>query len=478
MAPSAKTGLWPLLRRLRRDDRGVTAVLVALTASVLLAFTGLSVDAGWWYTVRRQNQSAADAAALSAAYEVLNAKCLITNAACMTPFATAAAAQNSYTGTTPVVSSPDGSTQVQAILSQAQSTWFAAITGLNSVTIKDAAVAQVTVLDNPCSYVLNPTAQKAFSITGSAQMQSPSCSICVDSNAANSVYMQGAKNAILQADGLITRGEIATTGQPQLQLQHPAEVGVTNPGCNDPFAAALTHSFLTNGMPTTPACTANSSLTTNNVSSGCSVPGACPKKSTNCAQAPNGGTVHLSGNTEITGGWDINYETVNLAPGTYWITGGNLALDSNSVLECTACVPGGAGVTIILTTNGTTQVGNVTQAANANVDSLNAPGSGSFENLLLIQDSNGLPAGTAPSGSNTFQGTPGQTLDGLVYFPDTALTFQGNPTTGNTSCLLTVANTLSLAGNTTVMATTGCPVGGPGGPAGGIHPIKTIALVQ
>src|SRR6266851_2006552 len=63
---------WATSQRLQRDDRGATAVLVAVTATVLLAFTGLSVDAGWWYTLHRQNQSAADAAALSAAYAVLD----------------------------------------------------------------------------------------------------------------------------------------------------------------------------------------------------------------------------------------------------------------------------------------------------------------------------------------------------------------------------------------------------------------------
>jgi Flp pilus assembly protein TadG len=460
-----------LLRRLLCDRRGVSAALTALVMTVLLAGTGLSVDAGWWYTLRRQNQSAADAAALAAAYEVLNTACTAADTTKCNSAASAAATLNGYAGITPAVTYPynNDATLVQVITQQAQNTWFAAISGVDSVTIKDRAVAQVAVLDNPCSYVLNPTAQKAFSIIGSAQMQSPSCSICVDSNASNSVYMQGATNSILQADSIITAGQISTTGQPQLDLNYPAQVGTSQPGCLDPYSTVLTHSFLTQGMPTTPCASPTTSGTTTTVGSNCTISGTS-------AQAPQHGTLDMSGNNEITGGWDIKNETVNLAPGTYWITG-NLSLDSGSTLECTACVPGGAGVTIILTTNGTSQVGNVSQQSNAVIDSLNAPGSGTFENLL-IQDSNGLPSGTAPSGSNTFQGTPGQTLDGLVYFPDTALTFQGNPTTGNNSCLLTVANTLTLQGNTTTMATTGCPPGGPAGVAGGVHKIMTVQLVQ
>jgi uncharacterized membrane protein len=57
--------------RLRRDDRGVTAVLVALTLAALIGFTALGVETGLWYVIKRQNQSAADVAALSGAFELL-----------------------------------------------------------------------------------------------------------------------------------------------------------------------------------------------------------------------------------------------------------------------------------------------------------------------------------------------------------------------------------------------------------------------
>jgi Flp pilus assembly protein TadG len=58
-----------LSRRLLHDNRGATLVLVALAATVLLGFTALGVETGLWYAVKRQDQSAADAAALSGAYE-------------------------------------------------------------------------------------------------------------------------------------------------------------------------------------------------------------------------------------------------------------------------------------------------------------------------------------------------------------------------------------------------------------------------
>jgi len=56
-------------RRLWRDERGVVAIAVALLLPVLIGFAGLGVEVGMWFAVQRQNQSAADAAAISAALE-------------------------------------------------------------------------------------------------------------------------------------------------------------------------------------------------------------------------------------------------------------------------------------------------------------------------------------------------------------------------------------------------------------------------
>ena len=59
------------LRRLHRDQRGVTAVIVAITLPLLFAFGALAINSGLWFTIKRENQSAADAAAISAAYDLM-----------------------------------------------------------------------------------------------------------------------------------------------------------------------------------------------------------------------------------------------------------------------------------------------------------------------------------------------------------------------------------------------------------------------
>ena len=470
--PVAVRAIW---QRFRHDDCGATIVLMALTITVLLATTGLAVDTGWWYTLQRQNQSAADAAAIAAAYERINGNTDVTNG--LTPAAVKGAELNGYTGSAPVVTNPYGGEddKIEVVLSQVQATWFASLAGLSSITLPTRAVAKVENLSQACVRVLNKTEQ-ALSVIGSAQFRSPNCAVCSASTASNSIYVQGGQGAVLEADTLVTAGEYSTTGSTTPILNHPAQLGSNQ--CGDPYASVLTHSFLTTGMPVTPCLSVVSPF------------------GGNCVHTHTGGnqrtldldTVVLTPNTVFQGGLIIKNQTVDLLPGTYWIADGDLALDANSVLRCSTCAVGGNGVTIILTT---TQaggvVGNITQAANALVESLNAPGSGDFQNLLLVQDSNELPAGTTftdpgncTESCSTFQGGAGHSLEGLFYVPKTDLTFQGTPTSAN-GCLLIVADTLKIIGNgqTTTLATGGCPVGGPGGVAGGItDPLKTISLVE
>uniref|UniRef100_UPI002620A872 pilus assembly protein TadG-related protein n=2 Tax=Desulfobacula sp. TaxID=2593537 RepID=UPI002620A872 len=53
-----------------RNQNGVTAVLVAIVAAMLLGFTALAVDVGYMYSTRNELQNMADAAALAGAGEL------------------------------------------------------------------------------------------------------------------------------------------------------------------------------------------------------------------------------------------------------------------------------------------------------------------------------------------------------------------------------------------------------------------------
>jgi hypothetical protein len=289
----------------------------------------------------------------------------------------------------------------------------------------------------------------------------PNCSVVADSNSPSAIHLQGSASII--ADTLVTAGGVTTTGSPSFTLNKPAQTNA--PTVPDPYASTLTHTFLTTGMPTAPTC----------VNTGGTFNGNCVVSGSTVKAA---GNVTLSANTQIQGPWDIKNETVNLSPGTYWVTDGDLNLQANGVLKCTACNPTtGAGITIIFTVVTGTAVGTITGNSNSNVGNpptapnFNAPNSGTFKGLLFVQDSNGLPAGTTWD-SGTFQGGPSTVLNGLVYAPKGDLTFNGNPAAGGTGCLILVVNTLTLSGDSQLNST-GCSAAGVSPPTP-----KTVAIAE
>src|SRR5437867_2130406 len=103
--------------RLLRDTRGFTAVFLALTLSVLIGFSALGVETGLWYAIKRQNQSAADVAALSGAMEVAAAKPYQTD---ICPLAKLGAVANNFSvaaGWTCPVNSPTNTSDCTSLTS-------------------------------------------------------------------------------------------------------------------------------------------------------------------------------------------------------------------------------------------------------------------------------------------------------------------------------------------------------------------------
>ena len=157
----------PIWARFSRDQRGAVAVAVAVLLPVLIGFAGLGVEVGWWFWIQRQNQSAADAAAISAALEI--AEGVTTNASAA---AIIAANYNLFSTSPPntltvylcfgfkvgSACNTSGSTgtpnAVQVVLTQPLNTTFAnfitAIWGpnVNTVTITTTAIAGISP---PCA---------------------------------------------------------------------------------------------------------------------------------------------------------------------------------------------------------------------------------------------------------------------------------------------------------------------------------------
>jgi hypothetical protein len=159
---------------------------------------------------------------------------------------------------------------------------------------------------------------------------------------------------------------------------------------------------------------------------------------TNCTPLINGtSTTYQRGNCVIPNPeavFAVQNQTINLAPGTYWING-DLTIPPSGTLK-------GTGVTIILAGRASILGATFT---------LNAPSSGPFAGIVMVQDVDDLP----PSQGSQISGGPGATLNGLVYFPKSSITFHGNPSAAGPKCLILVVNWLIVDGDS-ILDSSGC----------------------
>ena len=96
--------LFSAIARILHDKSGASATVVAIALPGLIGFGALGAETGVWFTLKLQNQSAADAAALSAAYQIIAGKINVISD--LTPVSSEAATRNGYRGITPAVVYP------------------------------------------------------------------------------------------------------------------------------------------------------------------------------------------------------------------------------------------------------------------------------------------------------------------------------------------------------------------------------------
>jgi len=454
MSPDIVQSLCRAFAHIFHDKTGATGTMVAIALPVLIGMGALGAETGVWYTIKLQNQSAADAAAISAAYEVIAGKTDLSGE--LTAAADEAARRNGYKGSTPAVVYPysDGSVTngLAVTLQQSQGALLAAMF-LSGVTVANTTVAVIEAFDSPCILALGTSATD-MEVAASAQLEMRNCSATANSTASTAIELVGSTSSITAAT-LVTAGEVSLNGTPidpaapppQFALSSPALIGA--PSVADPYADILTHSLLVTTMPKTGRCKSSMVGGIRIYKGNCVIPGTSLTET----------RIKLAASTQISGGWGILAgQTVDLLPGTYWVTG-DLSVQSGAVIECSSCDNiRGIGVTIILTAQ-TNKVGAVSIAPNATLN-LNAPRSGQFAGLVIAQDSNGLPLGTTyTSNHSIIGGTAGASLNGLVYFPRSSLTFHGNPSTVGPKCLVLVSSSVNIDA-TSSLDTAGCAAAG------------------
>ncbi len=412
--PHARKTIAVLLRDLARDRRGAALSLVALTAPMAVGAVGAGVEVGSWYMMRRQAQTAADAAALSGAIELAKGGLR----AAIEASAVTDARRNGHGGTpntdVAVTLHPAGvfgaTPTVEVTVTRREPTLFASLFRDGPMTIQARAVAAVETNSTACVLALDGVASAAIGSSGTVDLSLDNCIIASNSNSASAIRVTG--NAAIKADSLWTVGGISTGSNTDLDLDRPPVTGGW--ALDDPYA----------GLPAPN-------------------PGAC------LANNPRlQGTQTISPATHgvICGSLTINAgATVTMAPGTYYIVGGDLQVNGGASLVGQRS-PSGDGVTIVLTSrSGGSAVGNVDINGNADVDIAAPTRSGSlypYPGVAILQDRIATTNGTS-----RFNGGSDLRITGAVYMPRREVRWAGGNVTTAPGCTQVVARIVTFTGN-------------------------------
>ncbi len=375
-----------------RDESGQMLVVVVLSIGLLLSFMALSFDVGQFLYVRRQLQTAADAAALAGSLEIQTCgsthNCTAMQTAATSamsedglanPTLIAQCASNSGTGLTLILnngpcslgSDPNkGNTQyVEAVVSMSYPTLLARLMGIGSVKLTARAEAGG---GNPpsCLDVMDATAGSALTVNGGGSITS-SCGVAVNSKATPALMLNGN----ITASSINVVGTVTANGG---STASPSPVtGVT--AIADPFASLP--------APTNPGCGTSTSSPYSGSQNNISV----------------GGTVVFKPGTYC-GGINLNSgATATFNAGTYIFTG---AVNANSSTSIT-----GNGVTFYFTSGSLT----MNSGSHAN---LVAPTTGTYAGVLAFQ-----PA--SDTSSLIINGDSTSVWQGAIYLPKAQLTING-----------------------------------------------------
>ncbi len=345
----------------RKSESGAVLPLVAISLAVMMGFAGMTVDVGYLEYQQRQQQSAADAAAIAGAQQLLRSGCPNQAAAQTAGRADASAAgfTDGTNGTSVTVNNPPASgaysansCAVYAQVTSPHQTFFARLFRPNN-TMSASAEATATIVNNNdgCIYILD--SNKTFQLNGT-NINAPNCGILSNGN----VQVNGGTvdvGSFGYLGTLQSNGANYTDASPQKMIQVP-----------DP-------------CPLIASCAAMA---------------ASPPAQTSCHAYTENGVMNSEVKPGCYSSFQLNGGSVTLDPGTYVFTG---------VVQDNGPPVTGSGVTLYATAAaGPVQF-------NGSSVTLSPPLTGPYAGLLYYQD---------PSNTLTVQFNGSTTnLSGVMYAP-------------------------------------------------------------
>lgn len=375
-------------KRFLRDVDGNVAPLFALSVLPIMGLAGAALDYSRASNAKAALQGLVDAAALSAASPYSGAEDRAAVAKSMFP---TPADRPDLTVTT--------STSGRTVVIQAEDyvpTAILGIMGFDRVRITASATA-VPQRNGPpaCILALNPTANGAITIAGSASVVAEGCAVYSNSSSSSAISVQG--SSIVRVGGMCAYGGVAggqnVTPAPQPRCDR----------ADDPFK----------GLPAADTSGCNN----NKVSVG-----------PNETRTLNPGT--------YCNGLDVK-GTATLKPGLY-VVKGSLTFGSQAVVK-------GVGVTFYLAGTGAGFDFN----AGATIDISAMTGTAdAYKGMLIVQERNSNVGAT-----NTLNGSASTKLGGAIYTPTQSITINGSSGFGvDNAYAPLVADQIKFAGSSTTKA--------------------------
>ncbi len=403
----------PWLRRLADDRNGASAVVIAVSMTVLMGFAGLAIDVGFWYRDARAAQGAADSAAYSAAVDTAAGD----GASGVASTAKAIAAQygfvdgqNHVTVTVhqPPTSGPNTATTgaVEVIVQEAEAQFFSGFF-ISSPAISARAVGSPAAPGKFCVLALNNGAATTngaadVNISNGVTIDTSHCGIQVNASGADALYITG--GAHLTAQTLSIVGNYATSNGGWITVS--GTLTTSAPAGLDPYAAVT--------MPTAGTCAATN--------------------------AYGYGTYTLSPGTYCNGLSFSNGSHATLGAGVYVINGGSFSVVGGSTVT-------GTGVTIVLTGSGSNYAS--AQISNGTTVTLTAPTTGATQGIAIFQDRQ-----SAVSAPDSLAGGTSFTVTGAVYLPSQSVTYSNGSSNGSV-CTQLIAWQIVFNGGATFNSTCG-----------------------
>ena len=410
------------------DQRGVSAVVIALGLTALLGFAGLAIDVSLWYADKRVEQGAADSAAYSAAYTYN------VNGSSTYAIATAKAVAAQYgfvTGsnaiTVTVHNPPASGTHTsttgafEVIIAKTEPAMFDVLLHGSQVVAARAVGAVVTSGGGGAACVLQ-TANTAFgeiNMQNGTTMSLSSCGVAVNGTSSSALTVVGG-SSLTGATAQIV-GNITTNNGGSVTISGSKTTGAAvtpNPYASRTIAAA-------------------EAGYTVNCAAGASTP-----------TSYNGGgqtyTIHPG---VYCGGISVsNGVTVTMTAGIYIVYGGVFSLQSGTVNAS-------SGVTIVLTGAGSNYA--VANIANGMNFTLNAPTTGATAGLAIFADpaepsmtstlTSSNTCGTTASYCSFYGGGVSMKINGAVDAPAQGVQWT-NGSSNATSCTQLIAYEIAFTG--------------------------------